>query len=112
MLQEFSQMLCVDQAYSQACENLPTFLGGKFSINKLESTNHSMGVHTGEFLFNLPTPFKAEEGTILVATLDGKVIPMRKPLIETLQDQQEQTSAGGSGVELRVGRWQSLVPSA
>jgi len=104
MLQEFSQMLCVDQAYSQASENLSTFLGGKFSVDTLESTNHSMGVHAGEFLFKLPTPPKAKEGTILVATLDGKGIPMRKPSIETPLDQQEETSAGGSAKHRRKER--------
>jgi hypothetical protein len=92
LLQEFSQILCVDQAYSQASENLSRFLGGKFSVDTLESTNQRMGEHAGEFLFNLPTPPKAEEGEILVATLDGKGIPMRKPSTKTPQDQAEQKS--------------------
>ena len=76
-------MLCVDQAFRQAYENLTQFLGGKYSVNTLESTNQRMGVQAGEFLFNLPTPPKAEEEKHLVATLDGKGILMRKPLIET-----------------------------
>lgn len=79
LLQEFSQRLCVDQAYSQGSENLSAFLGGKFSVDTLESTNQRMGLHAGEFMRNLPMPPKAEEGEILVATLDGKGIPMRKP---------------------------------
>jgi hypothetical protein len=104
LLQEFSQMLCVDQAYNQASENLSSFLGGKFSVDTLESTNQRMGVHAGEFLASLPTPPKAEEGKILVATMDGKGIPMRKPSTQTPQDQQEQqekASTGGSAKQRR-----------
>ncbi len=90
LLQEFSQMLCVDQAYSQASENLSAFLGAKFSVDTLEATNHQMGVHAGPFLFDLPSPPRAEEGKLLVATLDGKGIPMRKERKQAIDDSKEQ----------------------
>ena len=92
LLQEFSQRLCVDQAYSQAGENLSAFLGGKYSVDTLESINQRMGIHAGEFMSHLPTPPKAEEGKILVATLDGKGIPMRKPVSESPLAQAEQSA--------------------
>ena len=92
LLQEFSQRLCVDQAYSQASENLSAFLGGKFSVDTLESTNQHMGIHAGEFMSHLPAPPKAEEGKILDATLDGKGIPMRKPASESPLSQSEKSA--------------------
>lgn len=91
LLQEFSQRLCVDQAYNQASENLSAFLGGKYSVDTLESTNQRMGIHAGDFMSHLPAPPKADEGKILVATLDGKGIPMRKPASESPQAQLEQS---------------------
>jgi hypothetical protein len=89
LLQEFSQMLCVDQAYNQASENLSAFLGGKYSVDTLEATNQRMGIHAGQFMSDLPVPPKAEEGEILVATLDGKGIPMRKPSSKTKHNKKQ-----------------------
>jgi len=72
LLQEFSQLFCVEQAFNQASRNLETVLGGRFSVDTLEHTSQRMGVEADAFLDALPVPAKADEAKLLVATADGK----------------------------------------
>ncbi len=78
MLEEFSQMFCVDQAFGQASQNLSTVFGGKFSVDTLETTNARVGQQAHQFLHDLPTPKPASEGEILVSSVDGKGVPLVK----------------------------------
>ncbi len=78
LLQEFSQMLCVDQAYAQAMKNLGQILGGKFSIDTAQRINHQFGQAAGEYLHDLPKPEEKTEGKLLVATADCKGVPLVK----------------------------------
>ena len=78
MLQEFSQMFCVDQAFNQASANLETVFGSKHSIDTLELINFKMGQEADAFLDHLPTPATNQEGQILVATADCKGVPLVK----------------------------------
>lgn len=78
LLQEFSQMLGVDQAYSQAMMNLGQILGGRFSVDTAERINGQLGQAAGEFLADLPAPEKGSEGKLLVATVDCKGVPLVK----------------------------------
>ena len=78
LLQEFSQMFCVDQAFNQAADNLEAVLGAKFSVDTLEQTSQRMGTQAGEFLNALPTPKKKDEGEIFVASADCKGVPLIK----------------------------------
>lgn len=78
LLQEFSQMLCVDQAHDQAMVNLGNILGGKFSVDTSERVNGQLGVAAGEYLGDLPKPDAASEGKLLVATADCKGVPLVK----------------------------------
>jgi len=78
LLQEFSQMLGVDQAYDQAMKNLGKFLGSNFSVDTAERINAKMGVSAGGFLADLPTPDPESEGKFLVATADCKGVPLVK----------------------------------
>jgi hypothetical protein len=43
LLQEFSQMLSIDQSYEQALNRLGTILGGTFSVDTAENINSEMG---------------------------------------------------------------------
>ncbi|MEZ6127534.1 MAG: hypothetical protein R3C59_02555 [Planctomycetaceae bacterium] len=54
LLQEFSQMLGVDQAWEQATTNLGQIFGGRFSVDTAERINGRMGTSAGEFLRDLP----------------------------------------------------------
>lgn len=78
LLQEFSQMLGVDQAYEQAMKNLGKIFGTNFSVDTAERVNGNMGRSAGEFLANLPIPETGSEGKLLVATADCKGVPLVK----------------------------------
>ena len=78
LLQEFSQLFCVDQAFNQAARNLETIWGSKFSVDTLEQTSQRMGKHADQFLDRLPVPKKEEEAAILVASADCKGVPLVK----------------------------------
>lgn len=76
LLQEFSQLFCVDQAFGLAAQNMATLLGGTFSVDTLESVNAQMGQDAEIFLSDLPTPPANEEGEVLVLSNDGKGVPL------------------------------------
>lgn len=78
LLQEFSQLFCVESAFNQASDNMRTVLGGNFSIDTLERNNLQMGKDAGRYLSDLPTPKRKDEGKILVATADCKGVPLVK----------------------------------
>lgn len=78
LLQEFSQMLGVDQAYDQAMKNLGQILGGKFSVDTAERVNSTMGQSAGVFQEDLPLPEPGSEGKLLIATADCKGVPLVK----------------------------------
>jgi hypothetical protein len=76
LLQEFSQLFCVDQAFGLAAQNMSTVFGGMFSVDTLESVNAQMGQDAEHFLSDLPTPPAKEEGEVLVLSNDGKGVPL------------------------------------
>lgn len=78
LLQEFSQMLSVDQAYDQAMKNLGAILGGDFSVDTTERINGQLGRSAGEYLADLPKPEADTEAKFLVATADCKGVPLVK----------------------------------
>jgi len=78
LLQEFSQMLGVDQAYDQAMKNLGQILGSDFSVDTAERINGAMGQAADEFLGDLPDPESGSEGKLLIATADCKGVPLVK----------------------------------
>lgn len=78
LLQEFSQMLSVDQAYDQAMKNLGAIFGSDFSVDTAERVNGTMGRSAGEFLDDLPLPEADSEAKLLVATADCKGVPLVK----------------------------------
>lgn len=79
LLQQWTQMLCVDSAYQQAMNNLQVILGGeKLSVDTAEQINGQMGRQAGEYLNNLPKPDADSEAKFLVATADCKGVPLVK----------------------------------
>ena len=78
LLQEFSQLFCVEQAFNQASKNLEAIWGAKFSIDTLEQTSQRMGEQADKFLDELPKPKKSDEAPILVASADCKGVPLIK----------------------------------
>jgi len=78
LLQEFSQMLSIDQAYDQAMKNLGQILGSRFSVDTAEQINGQMGVAAGGYMDDLPVPDRQSEGKLLVASCDCKGVPLVK----------------------------------
>jgi len=76
LLEEFTQYFCVEQAFGQAADAFQTVLGQKLSVDTLERTNQRVGEQAREYLDALPTPPAEEEGQVLVATADGKGVPL------------------------------------
>ena len=82
LLEEFSQYFCVEQAFGQAAKSFHTVLGQKLSVDTLERTNQRVGEQAGDYLDALPTPPVEEEGELLVATADGKGVPLIRDNVE------------------------------
>lgn len=76
LLEEFTQYFCVEQAFGQAADAFQTVLGQKLSVDTLERTNQRVGEQARDYLEALPTPAVKEEGKLLVATADGKGVPL------------------------------------
>ncbi len=83
LLEEFSQYFCVEQAFAQAADALQTVLGQKLSVDTLERTNQRVGQQAQAYLNALPTPATSEEGELLVATADGKGVPLIREQMES-----------------------------
>ncbi len=78
LLQEFSQIFCVDQAFGQSAANLGEVLKDRFSVDTIEKINQQLGKSAGEFLADLPTPEPGSEAKLLVTSADGKGVPLIK----------------------------------
>jgi hypothetical protein len=76
LLQEFSQVFCVEKAFRVGSRQFETVFRQKLSVDVLEDMNRALGAQAARFLDSLPTPPPAEEGAILVATADGKGVPL------------------------------------
>ena len=78
LLQEFSQMFCVEKAFGVGARQFEAVFGQRLSVDTLESINRAMGEQAGRYLEQMPRPKPPEEGAILVATADGKGVPLVK----------------------------------
>lgn len=78
LLQEFSQMFCVEKAFGVGARQFEAVFGQCLSVDTLESINRVMGEQAGRYLDEMPRPQPSEEGAILVATADGKGVPLVK----------------------------------
>jgi hypothetical protein len=76
LLQEFTQLFCVEKAFGVASRQFETVFKQKLSVDVLENANRDMGAQADRFLDALPTPPSAKEGAILVTTADGKGVPL------------------------------------
>ena len=76
LLQEFSQLFCVEKAFGVGARQFETVFRQKLSVDVLEDINRAMGEQADRFLDALPAPPPKEEGSILVATADGKGVPL------------------------------------
>jgi hypothetical protein len=76
LLQEFSQLFCVEKAFAVGARQFETVFRQKLSVDVLEDINRAMGEQAERFLNDLPAPPPDEEGAILVVTADAKGVPL------------------------------------
>ena len=95
VLQDWAGTLCVEHAFARTAQTLDTILGFSLSVDSLERMSRTMAESVAGFRDTLEKPPVEEEGEILVATADGKGIPMRRPA--------EQRPVGGASQERREG---------
>ena len=70
LLQEFSQLFCIEKAFGVGSRQFETVFRQKLSVDVLEDINRAMGAQADCFLDHLPTPPSAEEGALLVEHRD------------------------------------------
>lgn len=78
LLEEFSQLFCVEKAFGVGARQFEVVFGQKLSVDVLEDINRRMGDQAERFLATLPKPPAKEEGELLVLTGDGKGVPLVK----------------------------------
>jgi len=80
LLEDWVQRLCVKESFDEGGESLGTMLGLSLGVRTLETMNQGLAAHADRFRDQQLPPAVEEEGSILVATADGKGVPMRRPL--------------------------------
>lgn len=79
VFQDWAGTLSVEHAFSRTAQTLDTILGLSVPVDSLERMSRHMAESVAGFRESLKKPPAKEEGEILVATGDGKGIPMRRP---------------------------------
>jgi hypothetical protein len=82
VLEDWLQRLCVKESFHEATRDLDSLLGLTPSERAAEQMNQRMAPYAEQFALEHAAPPPDEEGEILVATADGKGVPMRRPLEE------------------------------
>ena len=85
VLEDWLQRLCVKESFAEAVTSLQTLLGLAPSSRAVEQMNQRMAEHAETFRLQRAAPPPDEEAEILVATADGKGVPMRRPLEEQVR---------------------------
>jgi len=85
VLEDWLQRLCFKESFHEATNDLRHLLGLAPSVRAAEQMNQRMAEHVEAFEMQHAAPPPYEEGEILVATADGKGVPMRRPLEERVR---------------------------
>lgn len=79
LLQDWNQMMSVQDPFGTVAKSLQTILGLKQSVDTLEHGNQQMAEVAGAFRAAQPAPDPPAEGELLVASEDNKGVPMVRP---------------------------------
>ena len=79
LLQEWDQLLGIDQAFSVARDTLNTIIRIKQSVDTLEHGSRQMAESAPAFREQQAAPDPAAEGELLIVTEDNKGVPMVRP---------------------------------
>lgn len=85
VLEDWQQRLCVKESFHEGVTSLRTLLGVAPSERAAEQMNQRIAQSAERFHLHRGTPPPQEEGELLVATADGKGVPMRRPLLERVR---------------------------
>jgi hypothetical protein len=85
VLQDWLQRLCLKESFHEAVADLREWLGIAPSERATEQMNQRMAERAEAFGVQHAAPPPGEEAGILVATADGKGVPMRRPLEERVR---------------------------
>lgn len=85
VLEDWQQRLCVKESFHEGVTTLRTLLGVAPSERAAEQMNQRIAQSAARFHLHRGTPPPEEEGELLVATADGKGVPMRRPLLERVR---------------------------
>ena len=85
LLEDWSQLFVVDQAFSKAQANLEKILGLRIPVDSLERICRNSAEPVVDYWDSLPTPPADEEGELLVQTADFKGVPMKKLQSHTME---------------------------
>lgn len=80
LLQEWDQLLGVEQAFARVGEVLRTVLGLDQSVDTLERGNRQMAEAAPAFRASQAAPKAKDEASLLVVTEDNKGVPMVRPV--------------------------------
>jgi hypothetical protein len=84
VLEDWLQRMCVKESFAGAVTSLKDLLGVAPSARAAEEMSQRWAADAPNYLANQQPPPGAEEGKIVVFVADGKGVPMRRPLEETL----------------------------
>jgi hypothetical protein len=79
VLEDWLERLCVKESFHEATTDLDSLLGISPSDRAAEQMNQRMAEQTERFQLQHAVPPEDEEAEVLVATADGKGVPMRRP---------------------------------
>jgi len=81
VLADWLERLCVQDAFGESVESLAALLGVQVSVDTAEHTSRQMSGQVASFRSEqwADPPPPEEEGELIVATADGKGVPMRRP---------------------------------
>ena len=85
VLEDWLQRLCVKESFQEATSSLRALLGLAPSERAAEQMNQRLAPFAERFHLSQAPPPADEEGELLVATADGKGVPMRRPLEERVR---------------------------
>lgn len=94
LLQDWGQSFCIEESYEQSQRKLERILRLRLTVRSLEHMNQQMSQAVPLFLASRPAPPPKEEGSILVVTVDGKGVPMRREASERPVDGRKRRRKG------------------
>ena len=94
VLEDWLQRLCVKESFGEAVAGLRMLLNLAPSERAAEQMNQRVAQDAEAFQFTKAPPPGKEEGEILVATADGKGVPMRRPLEERVHNSHPRRGKG------------------